>query len=81
MKCMSGDTEKEILKILKEAIQREQAACKLYSRGRDLSDKTELKGVFAMLADEEMGHEKLLKQVYHDYKKQLGLKVLKDDDD
>jgi len=28
-----------------------------------------------------MGHEKLLKQVYHDYKKQLGLKVLKDDDD
>jgi rubrerythrin len=81
MKCMSGDTEKEILKILKEAIQREQAAYKLYSRGRDLSDNAELKGVFSMLADEEMGHEKLLKQVYHDYKKQLGLKVLKDDDD
>jgi rubrerythrin len=52
MKCMSGDTEKEILKILKEAIQREQAAWKLYSRGRDLSDKAELKVVFYLLAYE-----------------------------
>jgi len=77
---MSGETEKEILKILEEAIQREQAAHKLYIRGRELSNKAELKGVFSMLADEELGHEKLLRQIYHDYKKQLGLKVLKDDD-
>lgn len=76
---MSGETEKEILTILEEAIQREKAAYKLYSRGRELSGKSELRGVFSMLADEELGHEKLLKQIYHDYKKQLGLKVLKDD--
>ena len=75
---MSGALEKEILKILEEAIQREQAAYKLYKRGSELSDKSELKGIFSMLADQELGHEKLLKQIYHDYKKQLGLKVLKD---
>lgn len=77
---MSGETEKEILRILEEAIQREQAACNLYSRGRDLSDNPEVKGVFALLADEERGHEKLLRQIYQDYKKQLGLKVLRDND-
>ncbi|MCL7489053.1 MAG: hypothetical protein M8357_12875 [Desulfobulbaceae bacterium] len=77
---MSGEVEKQILKILEEAIQRERAAYALYSRGRELSEKAELKGIFSMLADEELGHEKLLRQIYHDYKKQLGLKVLKDDD-
>ena len=30
----------------------------------------------SMLAEEELGHEKLLKQVYYDYKKRLGMKVL-----
>ncbi len=79
MKYMSGETEKEILKILEEAIEREKAAYKLYSRGCELSSKSELKSVFSMLANEELGHEKLLKQIYHDYKKQLGLKVMKDD--
>ncbi len=77
---MGGETEKEILRILEEAIQREQAACNLYSRGRDLSDNPDIKGVFAMLADEERGHEKLLKQLYSDFKKQLGLKVLREGD-
>lgn len=76
---MSGETEKEILTILEEAMQREKAAYKLYRRGCELSSKSELKGVFSMLADEELGHEQLLKKIYHDYKKQLGLKVLKDD--
>ncbi len=76
---MSGETEKEILGIIEEAIQREQAACRLYGRGRDLAENPEIKGVFAMLADEERGHEKLLKDIYRDYKKQLGLKVLKED--
>lgn len=75
---MSGETEKEILRILEEAIEREKAAYRLYQRGGELSGKSELKGVFSMLADEELGHEKLLKQIWHDYKKQLGLKVLKD---
>lgn len=76
---MSGEIEKEILAIIEEAIGREQAAGRLYARGRDLAYNPEIKGVFAMLADEERGHEQLLKKIYHDYKKQLGLKVVKED--
>jgi len=76
---MGGETEKEILKILEDAILREQAAHRLYSRGEAIAGKSELKQVFAMLAKEELGHEKLLRQVYHDYKKKLGLKLLKEE--
>ena len=75
---MSGETEKEILKILEEAIKREQAAFKLYRRGMGLTDNPKIKGIFAMLAEEEEGHERTLRHVYHDFKKELGLKVLKD---
>jgi len=78
---MGGETEKEILKILEDAISREQSAYRLYSRGESLAEKGELKDIFAMLAREELGHEKLLKQVHHDYKKKLGLKLLKEEDD
>lgn len=81
MKVMSGEIEKEILRILEEAIKREQAAYKLYNRGAELSDDRKIKGVFLMLAEEEQGHEQTLKHVYHDYKKQLGLKVLKEDEE
>ncbi len=48
---MSGETEKEILKILEEAIKREKAACQLYRRGMDLAENQKIKGVFAMLAE------------------------------
>lgn len=78
---MSGEIEKEILAILEDAILREQAAYKLYSRGKELAEKGELKKVFSMLAEEEQNHEKLLRQVYYDYKKRLGLKVLHPDDE
>jgi len=78
---MSGETEKEILEILEEAIRREQAAYKLYSRGSELAEKEELRRIFTMLAAEELGHEKLLKGIYYDYKKKLGLKVLQADDE
>lgn len=78
---MPGEVEKEILKILEEAIKREQAAHKLYSRGAELAENVELRQIFAMLAEEELGHEKMLKQVYYDYKKKLGLKVLQEDRD
>ena len=76
---MGGETEKEILKILEDAIAREQAAHKLYSRGEEIAGKSELKKIFAMLAEEELGHEKLLKQVYYDFKKKLGLKLLREE--
>lgn len=78
---MGGKTEKEILLILEEAIEREKAAYRLYSRGEELAAKGEIKNIFAMLAREEQGHEKLLKQVYYDYKKRLGLKLLRPEND
>ena len=78
---MGGETEKEILAILEEAITREQAAWRLYSRGKALAGKGEIREIFAMLAREEQGHEKLLKKVYYDYKKRLGLKVLQPEKD
>jgi rubrerythrin len=74
---MATEIEQEILVVLEEAIKREQAAYKLYSRGKELCGKSELKKIFTMLAEEERGHEQLLKQVYYDYKKKLGLKVLR----
>ena len=76
---MGGEIEKEILGILEDAIQRERAAYKLYRRGRDLAEKGELKKIFSILAEEEQQHEKLLRQVYYEYKKRLGLKVLHPD--
>lgn len=78
---MGRETEKEILSILEEAIRREQSAYRLYSRGEALAGKEELRQIFSMLAQEELGHEKLLKKVYHDHKKQLGLLVLQQDEE
>jgi len=78
---MGGDTEKEILSILEEAIKRERAAYNLYSRGFRLAEKAEIKNMFEKLAQEELGHEKLLTEIYHDYKKRLGLKVLHNDEE
>jgi len=78
---VGGETEKEILVILEEAIRREQAAHQLYSRGEALAGKDEIRQIFAMLAKEELGHEQLLKKVYYDYKKRLGLKVLQPEKD
>lgn len=78
---MGGDTEKEILSILEEALKRERAAYNLYSRGASLAEKTEIQKVFQQLAQEELGHEKLLTEIYHEYKKRLGLKVLHPDEE
>ena len=76
---MGGETEKEILSILEEAIKRERAAFNLYSRGAGLAEKKEIREIFERLALEEQGHEKLLSDIYHTYKKKLGLKVLHGD--
>lgn len=78
---MGGDTEKEILSILEEAMKRERAAYNLYSRGASIAEKREIKDIFQKLAQEELGHEKLLTGIYHDFKKRLGLKVFHSDAD
>ena len=76
---MSGETEKEILKILEKAISREIAAHDLYARSEEIAPKEEMRKVFAMLASEELKHEKLIREMYYDYKKKLGLKVMCDE--
>lgn len=76
---MGGETEKEILKILEEAIKREQAANRLYERGASLAEKGEIKDIFTRLAQEELGHEKLVRDIYYEYKKKLGIKLLHPD--
>jgi rubrerythrin len=73
------ESEKEILAILEEAIRREQSAYKLYSRGEALADQEEVRALFAMLAREELGHERLLRGVYYEHKKRLGMQVLHED--
>jgi len=40
-----------------------------------------IRKIFEKLAAEEHGHEKMLRNLYHDYKKQLGFKVLQPEDD
>lgn len=77
---MGGKTEKEILDILEDAIKREKAAYKLYKRGEVIADEEEMRKVFATLAAEELKHETLIREMYYDYKKQLGIKVLHDED-
>ena len=76
---MGGKIEKEILAILEDAMAREKAAHRLYKRGADIAEKEEMRSVFAMLAEEELKHEKLIRDMYYDYKKKLGLNVLKDE--
>jgi len=73
---MAGETEKEILSILDDAIRREVAAQKMYQRGAALAENAEVKAVFEQLHAEELGHEELIRKVYYNYKKQLGLKVI-----
>lgn len=76
---MAGETEKEILLIIEEAIKREKAAQALYIRGAQLAVHPEIKQVFVNIAKEEKKHESLLSGIYHEYKKKLGLKVLHND--
>jgi rubrerythrin len=75
---MSGEIEREILHILEKAIDREKAAHKLYKRGEEISVNDEMRKVFGLLAAEELKHEKLVHDMYYDYKKKLGLKVMSD---
>jgi len=77
---MSGEIEKEILQILEKAIDRELAAHKLYKRGEEIAQHDEMRKVFTLLAAEELKHEKLIRDMYYDYKKKLGLKVMSEQD-
>jgi len=76
---MGGDAEKEILKLLEEAMQRERSAEDLYRTGAELAKRPSVREMFLKLAAEEMKHEETLRREYHAIKKRLGLKLLKDE--
>jgi rubrerythrin len=77
---MGGGTEKEILKIIETAIKREVAAQDLYAEGVKKAERPEVKVIFEQLRAEEEKHEALLKDIYRQIKKRLGLKILSEDD-
>lgn len=76
---MGGDTEKEILKLLEDAIAGERAAEDIYRVGAELAKRPEVKAMFLKLAEEEKKHEETLRAEYHAIKKRLGLKLLHDE--
>ncbi len=77
---MGGDAEKEILDILKKAMKRESDAEAIYRRGAEIALRPEVKETFNKLADEEGKHEEVVRELYHQTKKRLGLKILHDDE-
>jgi len=78
---MSGLIEKELLAILKEAIEEERKAQNKYSRAAALTSVPEEKALYLQLFQEEVKHEKLLFKQFVEMKKRLGLKVVREGDD
>jgi len=76
---MGGDTEKELLKLLEDALVRERSAEDLYRHAAELASRPEVKKMFLKLAGEEQKHEEVLRREYHAIKKRLGLKILRDE--
>ncbi len=76
---MGGDTERELLKLLEDALGRERSAEDLYRVGAQLATRPEVKEMFLKLAEEEKKHEEILRLEYHAIKKRLGLKILRDE--
>ncbi len=70
--------EEKILEILEAAILDEQTSAKRYLHAMSLAKEEELRDMFQKLAQDEVEHEKALKEKYHDIKKRLGLRVMKD---
>ncbi len=77
---MAGGDEKEILRILDVALQREAASKELYSRAAELAERPAVKRIFKRLAREEKQHEEIIRELYYKYKKRLGLKILHTDE-
>jgi rubrerythrin len=72
--------EERLLKILEEAILDEKASAARYRHGAELARDPDVKKMFDDLAADEIAHEATLKERYHEIKKRLGLKVMRDDE-
>jgi len=71
--------ERKLLEVLEEAIRLEREAVERYRHGKELSSQEEVKQMFEKLAQDEEGHERILRERYGQIKKKLGLKIMKDD--
>ncbi len=77
---MGGDAEKEVLEILAKAMKRESDSENLYKHAAELTTRKEAKEILMRLADEESKHEVIVRELYHQTKKRLGLKILHEDE-
>ncbi|OGW17307.1 MAG: hypothetical protein A3G93_15595 [Nitrospinae bacterium RIFCSPLOWO2_12_FULL_45_22] len=68
--------EKELLEILKEAIEQEREAQAKYAKAASLASLPEEKELYLQLYQEEVKHEKLLVRQFIEMKKRLGLKIM-----
>jgi rubrerythrin len=63
--------EKQILTIIRSAIEDEIQAQERYARGEELAVAPEIKSLFAKLKKEEKGHERILKEFYHQIEEKI----------
>ena len=78
---ISAEVERQLLEILKEAIEKEKDSQEHFQRGVDLSTHLEIRGMFLQLLAEEKQHERLLMKRYVEIKKRLGLKVMREEEE
>ncbi|VAX24351.1 hypothetical protein MNBD_NITROSPINAE02-136 [hydrothermal vent metagenome] len=69
--------EEKLLEILEEAIVDEKASAGRYTHALELAREDESRELLKKLARDELEHERLLKERYHEIKKRLGLKIIK----
>ncbi len=77
---MSAELERQLLEILKEAIEKEKDSQHHFQRGADISTRSEIRKMFLRLLAEEKQHERLLMKWYVEIKKSLGLKVMREEE-
>lgn len=63
--------EKQILTIIRSAIEDEIKSQEKYARGEELAVAPEIKSLFTKLKKEEQGHEKILKKFYQMIEKKI----------
>ncbi|VAX22732.1 hypothetical protein MNBD_NITROSPINAE01-313 [hydrothermal vent metagenome] len=70
--------EEKLLDVLEEAILEEIASAARYRHALGLARDDEVRAMLEKLVHDEEAHERILKERYHEIKKRLGLKVMKD---
>jgi rubrerythrin len=72
MQEASTKVEQKLLDILKEAIEHERLAQQRYALGASLATDPEVKEMFLQLVEEEMGHERKLREKQRDLEAKAG---------